>query len=81
MDKFLEKSAQLSPEMIQRFKTALATGKWPDGQPVSELQQQTLTQSIIIYDNAHLPSGERIGELDDQCTSDSVSEDSIIKWQ
>jgi hypothetical protein len=71
MDKFLEKSAQLSPEMIQRFKTA----------PVSESQQQTLTQSIIIYDNAHLPSGERIGELDDQCTSHSVSEDSIIKWQ
>ena len=81
MDEFLEKSAQLSPEMIQRFKTALATGKWPDGQPVSESQQQTLTQSIIIYDNAHLPSGERIGELDDQCTSHSVSEDSIIKWQ
>ena len=68
-DTFENKVQQLSPDMYRCFKAALEQGKWPDGQPVSESQRATLTQAIIIFDNAHLPQGQRIGEMEDQCAS------------
>lgn len=82
MSEFFEKSQQLSPEMIERFKTALQIGKWPDGQMVSDKQKETLTQAIIIYDNTNLPTGQRVGETDDQCASKSDNNDAnAIRWQ
>ena len=81
MSEFFEKSQQLSPEMIERFKTALQVGKWPDGQPVSDKQKATLTQAIIIYDNANLPAGQRVGETDDQCACTPNANDAMSsRW-
>jgi uncharacterized protein YeaC (DUF1315 family) len=85
-DSFEEKVQQLSPDMYRRFKEALEQGKWPDGQKVSEAQRETLTQAIIIFDNAHLPQGQRIGEMEDQCASkkdDNEKDDGTqeITWQ
>ena len=85
-DSFEEKVQQLSPDMYRRFKAALEQGKWPDGQQVSEAQRATLTQAIIIFDNAHLPQGQRIGEMEDQCASkkdDNEKDDGTqeITWQ
>tara|TARA_B100000767_G_scaffold275150_1_gene310708 strand:- start:1275 stop:1559 length:285 start_codon:yes stop_codon:yes gene_type:complete len=94
MSEFLEKSQQLSPDMIERFRSALSQGKWPDGQPVTVSQKNILTQAIIVYDAAHTPNGERIGELEDKCASktnnthnddsndnDKSENESPIKWQ
>ncbi|MDG1293066.1 MAG: DUF1315 family protein [Pseudomonadales bacterium] len=83
---FEKKAQQLSPDMYRRFKAALEQGKWPDGQKVSEAQRATLTQAIIIFDNAHLPQGQRIGEMEDQCASkknDNKKDDDTqeITWQ
>jgi len=85
-DTFEEKVQQLTPDMYRRFKAALEQGKWPDGQKVSEAQRETLTQAIIIFDNAHLPQGQRIGEMDDECASkknDDQKDDDTqeITWQ
>ena len=85
-DSFEEKVQQLSPDMYRRFKAALEQGKWPDGQKVSEGQRATLTQAIIIFDNAHLPQGQRIGEMEDQCASkkdDNEKDDGTqeMTWQ
>lgn len=84
MDEFVSKSAQLSPEMIRRFKQALELGKWPDGRMLSAKQKETLMEAIIIYDNANMPSGQRVGDLQDQCESksgDSDGKDKPLKWQ
>lgn len=78
MSEFYQKSQQLTPDMYQRFKTALELGKWPDGLPVSDKQRAILTEAIIIYDNANIPAGQRIGDLDDQCASKA---DDTLKWQ
>ena len=78
MSEFYQKSQQLTPDMYQRFKTALELGKWPDGLPVSDKQRAILTEAIIIYDNANIPAGQRIGDLDDQCASKA---DETLKWQ
>lgn len=94
MSEFLEKSQQLSPDMIERFRLALAQGKWPDGQAVTASQKDILTQAIIVYDAAHTADGQRIGELDGECASKKTesnsantsdgkqdNKESPIKWQ
>ena len=94
MSEFIEKSQQLSPDIIERFRLALAQGKWPDGQTVTDSQKDILTQAIIVYDAAHKADGQRIGELEGECASkgeesnsakkrDEKHDDkeSLIKWQ
>ncbi len=94
MSEFIEKSQQLSPDMIERFRLALAQGKWPDGQTVTASQKDILTQAIIVYDAAHTADGQRIGELEGECASKSAGSESTassekdqgniespIKWQ
>jgi len=94
MSEFIEKSQQLSPDIIERFRLALAQGKWPDGQTVTDSQKDILTQAIIVYDAAHKADGQRIGELEGECASKSTEsnsakksdgkqddKESLIKWQ
>ena len=94
MSKFIEKSQQLSPDIIERFRIALAQGKWPDGQTVTDSQKDILTQAIIVYDAAHKADGQRIGELEGECESKGAElnsakkrhekqddKESLIKWQ
>ena len=94
MSEFIEKSQQLSPDIIERFRTALAQGKWPDGQTVTDSQKDILTQAIIVYDAAHKADGQRIGELEGECASKGAEsnsakkrhdkqddKESLIKWQ
>ena len=94
MSKFIEKSQQLSPDIIERFRIALAQGKWPDGQTVTDSQKDILTQAIIVYDAAHKADGQRIGELEGECASKGAElnsakkrhekqddKESLIKWQ
>ncbi|MEE3240339.1 MAG: DUF1315 family protein [Pseudomonadota bacterium] len=94
MSEFIEKSQQLSPDIIERFRLALAQGKWPDGQTVTDSQKDTLIQAIIVYDAAHKADGQRIGELEGECASKTTElnnakkrdekqddKESLIKWQ
>ena len=94
MSEFIEKSQQLSPDIIERFRLALAQGKWPDGQAVTDNQKDILTQAIIVYDAVHKADGQRIGELEGECASKSkklnsakkrdekpADKESLIKWQ
>ena len=94
MSEFIKKSQQLSPDIIERFRLALAQGKWPEGQTVTDSQKDILTQAIIVYDATHKADGQRIGELEGECASKSTEsnsamksdtkhedKESLIKWQ
>ena len=94
MSEFIEKSQQLSPHIIERFRLALAQGRWPDGQTVTDSQKDILIQAIIVYDAAHKADGQRIGELEGECASKSTEsnnakkrdekqddKESLINWQ
>ncbi|NVJ68492.1 MAG: DUF1315 family protein [Gammaproteobacteria bacterium] len=35
--------------MIERFSAAVETGKWPDGQALSEQQKESCIQAIMLY--------------------------------
>lgn len=77
----------MTPEVYQRLKDSVETGKWLDGTTLSDTQRETCLQAIIMYQAKHLnndqhmsvgPDGEIIHlsrqELKKQLNADSVSQ-------
>lgn len=56
--------AALTPEIVARFKTAIETGKWPDGRLLSAEQRETCMQAVLAWEHTHLPEEERTGYID-----------------
>ena len=48
----------LTPEVIERFKSAVETGKWPDGTALSEEQRDSCMQAIMLYQARHQQTDE-----------------------
>ena len=51
----------MSEDMYQRLKTAVETGKWPEGQQVEAAQRQSAMQIVMAYQ-------ARCLEMDDMMT-------------
>lgn len=82
---FLQKSKsievmleQLTPEMIERIKSAIEIGKWPDGSSVKAEQLEHCMQLLILYEARTLPASERTGSKLKNCYSGSHSESEVI---
>ena len=69
MSDFYQQAENLSPDIYQRFKQAIALGKWPDGKEVSAKQRALMLEAIIVYEQKNLPPEEQTGHLDNQCAS------------
>jgi len=41
--------SQLNPQLFARIKQAVETGKWLDGQPLTQEQRDTCLQAVMIY--------------------------------
>lgn len=39
----------MTPEVYERLKTAVETGKWLDGTPLSEAQRESSMQAVLMY--------------------------------
>ncbi|GAD03516.1 DUF1315 family protein [Agarivorans sp. B2Z047] len=50
VDKLL---AAISPEIYQNMLTAVETGRWPDGKPVTDEQRDHTQQMVILYQSKH----------------------------
>lgn len=48
----------LSPELYQRLKHAVETGKWPEGTTVDDAQLQSAMQIVMAYQAKILQSDE-----------------------
>lgn len=48
----------LSPELYQRLKHAVETGKWPEGTPVDKSQLDSAMQIVMAYQAKVLESDE-----------------------
>lgn len=72
--------AALSPDIIARFKEAVACKRWPDGRALTEDQLATCMQAIIAWDAQHLPKEERTGFMPTKqtCLSSSNGDDAQI---
>ncbi|MEO0437769.1 MAG: DUF1315 family protein [Pseudomonadota bacterium] len=53
----------LSPTMVERLRASVATGRWPDGKPLSQEQKENSLRAIITWEQVHLPEEERTGYL------------------
>lgn len=53
--------ASMTPQVYDRFQQAVALGRWPNGQPLTETQKETCMQAIIVYENANIPKEQRTG--------------------
>lgn len=54
----------LTPELYQRFLSALETGRWPDGRPVTPQQREHCMGAVIAWGERNLPVEERVGFID-----------------
>lgn len=50
--------ASISEPIFERLLLAVETGKWPDGQPLSEAQREQTMQLVIAYQARYRPSEE-----------------------
>lgn len=73
----------LNDDVIQRFKTAIEIGKWPDGRLLSNEQRETCMQAIIVYEYDNLPEDHRTGYVPPKETPCDTSHDdpAPIKWK
>lgn len=56
--------AVLNPEIVERLKTAVEIGKWPNGIVLSQEQRQICMQAVYAWEIKHLPENERSGYID-----------------
>ena len=50
MDKQAILSA-LTPEIVEKFRTAIALSKWEDGSRLTDEQRQTCMQAVMVWDH------------------------------
>lgn len=50
----------MTPEVYERLKESVETGKWLDGNPLSEEQRETCMQAVIIYQAKHLDNKQHM---------------------
>ena len=72
----------LDDELIQRFKTALELGKWPDGRALTKEQKDICMQAIIVFEHTNVPEEQRTGYVPPKDTPCAPEDDvDSIKWQ
>ena len=59
-------------EVWHNMRTAVETGRWPDGRQVSDEQRELCLQAVIAWEIRNLPEEERTGYMGGQeCASKS----------
>jgi uncharacterized protein len=77
----------ITPDIYERFKTAVELGKWPDTRPLSEEQKELCMQAIIAYEQ-RVPEEQRTGYVPPKTTAcstdlpdDHLDNEQPLKWQ
>lgn len=50
----------MTPEVYERLKTAVETGKWPDGIPLSDEQLESSLQIVMMYQSKIMQSEQHM---------------------
>ncbi len=75
-------TSALTPEIIEKFKTAVEIGKWQDGKKLTPEQVETCMQAIITYEHAHVDETERTAYVPPKATPCAPKDDEdVIKWE
>lgn len=52
--------AMMSDDIYEKFKQAIETGKWLDGNPLTEEQKETVMQAVLLYQSRVEQSNEHM---------------------
>lgn len=76
----------LDENIVDRLRTAVELGKWPNGVALTQEQRETCMQAVLAWEYTHLPEEQRTGyidrgtkEEDEHCDSHSPSHDEEFK--
>jgi uncharacterized protein YeaC (DUF1315 family) len=79
---YLKSIQQMDRGLYDRLRESLATGRWPDGRPVTEAQRQHAMQAVITWGELHLPPDERVGFIDKGSKADEDCDaPAPLKWK
>lgn len=66
----------LTPEVYENLKSAVATGRWPNGTELQEGQRELCLEAILRYEVAHgIPEEQRVGYIGGSCKSSRDEDD------
>lgn len=73
----------INPDIYQRLKTAVETGKWPDGRRLTPEQRELSMQAVIAWEiERNVPADQRTGFVNTQGSSCHDNDDTApLKWQ
>ena len=74
---YQELLATLTAEMIERFRSALETGRWPDGKELNDRQREDCMQAIILWEQENVPPEQRVGYIPKPDKSRATNTESI----
>ena len=52
--------ASMTPEIYERLRQAVETGKWPDGTPLNDEQKASSIQAVMLYQSKIERSSEHM---------------------
>ncbi|MDO4894469.1 MULTISPECIES: YeaC family protein [Moraxella] len=55
--------ANLTPEIVDKFRTAIEIGKWENGERLTDAQRATCMQAVMVWEYEYLPITERTGYI------------------
>ena len=70
----------ITPDIYERFKKAIETGKWNDGTLLTEDKKAITIRAIILYEQVHLLEHERVGFTSSYNCGKKVASDEVLKW-
>jgi len=79
---------QISPQLYERLKAAVETGKWPNGERLSDELRATALQLVMVYQACHGdgsehmsigPDGEIVMKSKRELKSQFRGEDEILR--
>lgn len=50
----------MTPDIYERLRSAVETGKWPDGTPLNEQQKEHTMQAVMLYQAKVLQSDQHM---------------------
>ncbi|TCM67333.1 hypothetical protein EC844_109105 [Acinetobacter calcoaceticus] len=53
----------LDADIVERLKTAVEIGKWPNGIALTAEQRQTCMQAVIAWEHEHVDATQRTGYI------------------
>ncbi|SFH20251.1 YeaC family protein [Modicisalibacter xianhensis] len=74
---------QMTPDIYQSLKQAVALRKWPDGRQLTSEQTELCLEAVMRYEIEHnVPEDQRVGYLQRQScgTQDTTDGEDSIKW-